>query len=70
VFNRLYERLETGADTYAHNRAPENPDWFVFRIVLVDGPRWFECRALVNDHGQPGELVIEDFSAVARPAGG
>lgn len=70
LLNRIYERLgqEESADNFAHNRAPENPDCFLFRVVLADGDTWHICRFLVHDRRDSGMLVIVGFSHDSRPA--
>lgn len=68
LLNRLRERLELHADNFAHNRAHENPDCFVYSNVIVDKPTWYNCHFLVNDRREAGVLVIEGFSYVTRPA--
>jgi len=63
---RLHE-LESHAGNFTHNRAPENPDCFIFRTAVVDGAVWYSCRFLVNDRREAEVLAVESFSYSTRP---
>lgn len=67
---RLHDELSNEADQFRGDRAPDDPDYFRYRIDLADRGQWHTCNFAVNDRVAPGFLFVEDMFHQSRPGGG
>lgn len=68
-YNRVYDQLANRADDHSHNRAADQPECFVMRLVLVDQAHnaWHLFQLYVNDMREPGVMRVEEVQHERRP---
>lgn len=67
LLTRLHSELSLEADQFHNDRAPDDPDYFRYRIDLADNEQWHTFEFAVNDRIAPGYLFVEGMSHQSRP---